>query len=174
MLYGWENRDRQAFATAGEGVRVRTQDPSHKQGHYMAGGTETMLLSSAIVTLLTGPGGLKWLLCEPPAEKAMSRVVKVVTEPHFLRTELRPAVLGRPQAPLTFDQLRGTITRTPMRNRSTPAGRSLSLTLRPKPERRRRTDVSTSKLHTLQNAKCFQWVAKSHSYIKRYSKSTRN
>lgn len=88
----------------------------------MAGGTETVLLSSVIVTLLMGPWSPQWLLCESTAEKAMSRVVKVVTEYHFLRTELRPAMLGLPQAPLTFYQPRGTVKKTPMRNRSTTSG----------------------------------------------------
>lgn len=50
--------DRQSSAIAGEGIRTGTQDPFHKQGHSMAGGTETVLLSSVIVTLLMGPGVL--------------------------------------------------------------------------------------------------------------------
>lgn len=88
----------------------------------MAGGTETVLLSSVIVTLLMGPWSPQWLLCESTAEKAMSRVVKVVTENHFLGTELRPVVLGLPQAPLTFCHRRGTVMKTPMRNTSTTSG----------------------------------------------------
>lgn len=46
--------DRQAFAIAGKGIRIRTQDSFHKQGHYMVGGTEAMLLSSVVIILLTG------------------------------------------------------------------------------------------------------------------------
>lgn len=72
-------------------------------------GTEAALTSSAVVTFLLGPWRLRiYRVSQEKAraasaksatEEAVGRVVTVVAECHFLRTELRPVVLGLPQTP---------------------------------------------------------------------------
>lgn len=53
----WGNGDRQSPAIAGEGKGSESEPRAHfyEQVHYLESGTEIVLLSSEVITLLMGP-----------------------------------------------------------------------------------------------------------------------